>query len=88
MCSPRHLVTHFGHAKVTGRTDEAFAHLRAVAGMTQAQAWNHVRTAEDLWIERSRRVWELDLRSNGSRASLVGAVRRRAPPADVHLPHG
>jgi soluble lytic murein transglycosylase-like protein len=30
--------------------------------MTQAQAWNHVRAAEELWIERSRRVWELDLR--------------------------
>jgi hypothetical protein len=61
LCSPCHLVTHFGHANVTGQTDKAFTHLCAVTGMTQAQAWNHVRTAEELWIERSRRVWGLDL---------------------------
>ena len=61
LCSPCHLVTHFGYANVTGRTDEAFAHLRAVTGMTQLQAWAHIRAAEDLWIERSARVWELDL---------------------------
>jgi hypothetical protein len=61
LCKPCHLVTHFGYANVTGRTDEAFAHLCAVTGMTQAQAWDHIRAAENLWIERSARVWELDL---------------------------
>ena len=50
LCSPCHLVTHFGYSNVTGRTDEAFAHLRAVTGMTQLQAWAHIRAAEDLWI--------------------------------------
>jgi hypothetical protein len=61
LCSSCHLVSHFGRANVTGRTDEAFAHLRAVTGMDQGQAWSHVRAAEELWIERSRRVWELEL---------------------------
>jgi hypothetical protein len=61
LCSPCHLVTHFGYANVTGRTDEAFAHLCAVTAMTHIQAWAHIRAAEDLWIERSARVWELDL---------------------------
>jgi hypothetical protein len=61
LCSPCHLVTHFGYANVTGRTEEAFAHLRAVTGMSQAQAWEHVRAAEDRWIARSGRTWELDL---------------------------
>jgi hypothetical protein len=54
-------VTHFGYANVTGRTDEAFAHLRAVTGMSQAEAWAHIKAAEDVWIERSARVWHLDL---------------------------
>ena len=61
LCSPCHLATHFGHASVTGRADEAFAHLRAVTGMTHLQALDHIRVAEQLWIERSARVWELDL---------------------------
>ena len=29
--------------------------------MTDHQALAHVRAAEDLWIERSARVWTLDL---------------------------
>jgi hypothetical protein len=62
LCSRCHLTTHFGHANITGRADEAFAHLRAVTGMTHQQALEHLHTAEKLWIERSEHVWELDLR--------------------------
>jgi hypothetical protein len=42
LCSPCHLVTHFGYANVTGRADEAFAHLCAVTGLTQT---GHRRTS-------------------------------------------
>jgi len=62
-----------GYANVTGRTVEAFAHLRRVTGMDDAQARAHVHAAENLWIERSARTWTLDL------AMLTGAgitVRR------------
>ena len=61
LCSPCHLVTHFGYANVQGRTDEALAHLRKVNGLTLAEALTHVHAAEDVWIARSARVWELDL---------------------------
>ena len=61
MCSPCHLVTHFGYANVTGRTAEAFAHLERVTSMTHDQAHAHVRAAEDLWLDRSARTWTLDL---------------------------
>jgi hypothetical protein len=33
-----------------------------VTGMTVTQAWDHVHVAEELWVERSQRMWELDLR--------------------------
>lgn len=75
LCAGCHLVTHFGLATVTGRTEEAFAHLRAVTGMTGHEARVHVAAARDVWLERSARVWELDL------AILAGAgieVRRPA----------
>ena len=61
LCSPCHLVTHFGYANVQGRTDDALAHLRKVNGLTLAEALAHVHAAEDVWIRRSGRVWELDL---------------------------
>jgi hypothetical protein len=61
LCSACHVTTHFGYANITGRTDEAFAHLRAVTGMTEPQAWHHVHAAGVLWTTRSQRVWELDL---------------------------
>jgi hypothetical protein len=48
LCSPCHLATHFGHANLTGRADEAFAHLRAVSGMTHLQALDHISAAEQL----------------------------------------
>jgi Domain of unknown function (DUF5710)/Nuclease-related domain len=61
LCEPCHLVTHFGRANLTGRTEEAFAHLRAVTSMSEAAARAHVQAAQQVWIERSSRVWELDL---------------------------
>lgn len=61
LCSACHLSTHFGYANVTGRTDEALDHLRAVTGMTHEQATQHIASAEQLWIERSRQAWSLDL---------------------------
>jgi hypothetical protein len=76
LCSPCHLVTHFGYANVTSRTDEALAHLRGVTGMSQPQAWAHVRHAEQVWITRSARMWELDL------TMLMGAgIALRRPEA-------
>lgn len=61
LCSDCHLVTHFGYANVTGRTDQAFEHLRAVTGMTATQARRHVDAAFDLWQTRSLHTWTLDL---------------------------
>lgn len=75
VCERCHLVTHFGRANLTGRTAEAFAHLRAVTGMDEGSAAEHVDAAQRLWLARSARVWELDL------SMLVGAgieVRRPA----------
>jgi hypothetical protein len=61
LCSPCHLSTHLGYANVTGRSGQAIAHLRQVTGMTQSQAWDHVDDAGELWQQRSRRTWVLDL---------------------------
>ena len=61
LCSSCHLVTHFGYADVTDRIEQAFAHLRQITSMDDVQARAHVRTAESLWIERSARIWALDL---------------------------
>jgi len=61
LCTDCHRTTHFGHAKVTGQADQAFAHLCAVTGMTAAETRRHIDAAGELWTGRSRRIWSLDL---------------------------
>lgn len=61
LCSDCHLTTHMGYANVTGRAEQAIAHLRAVTGMTADQADQHVNAAGRLWLARSDRRWALDL---------------------------
>ncbi len=70
LCTLCHLVTHFGRAEVTGRAEEAFAHLMAVTGMTRAEAGRHVLAAGDLWEARSECRWDVDL-SMISRAGIA-----------------
>ena len=61
LCNDCHLSTHLGYANVTGRADQALAHLHAVTAMTAAEVSRHVQAADDTWTMRSRRVWTLDL---------------------------
>jgi hypothetical protein len=74
LCTPCHTVTHYGLASVRGREDEAFAHLVAVTGMTDAQARRQVDDAIQLWQARSRVTWSLDL------SMLTDAGITVAPP--------
>ncbi len=88
LCSACHLSTHFGYANVTGRAREAFDHLCAVSGMTAEQANYHIATAEQLWIDRSRRSWRLDLRmltDAGIALAPPPEAGRRARTADLQL---
>jgi hypothetical protein len=75
LCSDCHHTTHYGHAQITGHAEEAFDHLRAVTGMTEAQTAEHITEAFQLWQNRSHRTWTLDLQL------LTGAsVTIRRPP--------
>jgi len=90
LCNDCHLSTHLGFANVTGRADQALAHLRAVTGMTHAETSRRVQDAGDLWTARSRRVWTLDLimltDAGVTLARPESAARRRAV-ADRALHH-
>lgn len=74
LCTDCHTVTHFGLAQVRGLAGRAFAHLREVTGMTEAQARRHVDEAFAVWEARSRMAWTLDL------SMLTAAGVRLAPP--------
>lgn len=62
LCTPCHETTHFGLAQVRGRDQRAFEHLVRVTGMNEGEATRHVRQAFNVWEQRNRRSWELDLR--------------------------
>ncbi|GIG66514.1 DUF5710 domain-containing protein [Phytomonospora endophytica] len=61
LCEPCHEVTHIGLAGIRGRADAAVAHLRAVTGMSGAEADAHVEDAFAVWRRRSAHTWTLDL---------------------------
>lgn len=77
LCTDCHTVTHFGLATVRGLDAQALAHLAAVTGMSPAQARRHVDEAFQIWEERSRRRWTLDLRV------LTDAGVTLTPPPDA-----
>ena len=60
-CSRCHLSLHFGHARATGREDEAREWLAQVNGWDKAQVDAAIDAAFAQWAERSRQDWTLDL---------------------------
>lgn len=77
LCTRCHQVTHFGRAEVTGRRDQALAHLMRVTGMDREAAEAHVQVAFEVWTELSRRTWELDL----SMLTDAGVTVKQPPAA-------
>lgn len=85
LCTGCHITTHFGYAQVTGNEAAAFDYLCAVAGMSAAQARQHIGQAFDVWQARSGRTWTLDLSlltDAGITLAAPPAAGRRAAAAD------
>jgi hypothetical protein len=61
LCTPCHLVTHWGYARVSGREALAYAHYQRAAGLTHQQVDRQVAEAFALWKLRSQQPWTLDL---------------------------
>lgn len=77
LCTDCHHATHYGRAEVFGTADAAFVHLRAVTGMSAAEADAHIAEAFRIWQERSRSRWTLDL----SMLTEAGVTVRQPPKA-------
>lgn len=61
LCPACHEVTHMGLAQVRGRGDIAKAHLMRVTKMNARAADQHIDRAFELWGERNKIQWQLDL---------------------------
>ena len=63
LCPKCHHVKHWGRTELVGgrQLQEAFLHLQAVNGWTPDQATDHIKAAQEQWVERSRTKWKLDL---------------------------
>lgn len=77
LCTDCHTATHFGLARITGKSSEAFKHLRTVTEWSATQADQHIDAAFTLWKTRSTITWELDL----SILSKAGIALTKPPPA-------
>jgi len=61
LCTRCHEATHMGLAKIRRREFEAIEQLTRVEGWTFERAEEHVEAAFELWRERNRTNWTLDL---------------------------
>jgi hypothetical protein len=82
LCTDCHTTTHYGLARLNGKDQEAFNHLCAVTQLPPIEANRQIAAAFELWHQRSRIDWELDL-SNLDCASI--SVTR--PPTAQQRPN-
>ncbi|WP_411178941.1 HNH endonuclease [Klebsiella variicola] len=61
LCPSCHEVKHMGFSELRGKKDEAVAHLALVNGWSLQGAFDYVDEAFDVWQERSRHAWQLDI---------------------------
>jgi hypothetical protein len=61
LCTPCHTATHLGLASLRGVDGPAREHLASVSGLTTADVELLVEGAFELWAQRSRFTWALDL---------------------------
>lgn len=71
LCPDCHAVKHIGRQIVLGFGDEAKAHLAFVNGWDEEQAEAYVDAAGELWLERSRHSWKLDLSWSVERGLVI-----------------
>jgi hypothetical protein len=82
LCTDCHTTTHFGLARITGKSSEAFKHLCTVTEWPATQADQHIDAAFALWKTRSTITWGLDL-SILSKAGI--ALTKPLPPLNARI---
>jgi hypothetical protein len=81
VCTDCHQATHYGLATIRGKDAEALSHLRTVLRISKQEAELLVENAFELWSQRSRTTWELDL----SMLTGTGVMVRRPPDRDERV---
>jgi Domain of unknown function (DUF5710) len=81
LCSDCHTATHMGLAGLRGIAEEAKAHLAAVNRWTPLQVEEHVAAAFELFAQRSRTDWRLDLQI----LDAAGVRVTQAPSPDARV---
>jgi len=61
LCPDCHMVKHIGLAGIHGKTVQATKHLMVINKITNKEAEAYVTQAFQIWAERSKKTWILDL---------------------------
>ncbi len=77
LCPACHEVKHIGLATTRGRASIATDHLAIVNDWSLAEAEAHVEACFDVWEERSRHQWQLDISCLQNYGIAVPAVKDR-----------
>ena len=61
LCPSCHQVKHIGLAEIQGHGEQAIAHLTRINGWTAEQTNSYLETVWNIWEQRSRHSWNLNL---------------------------
>ncbi|HGE6932625.1 TPA: HNH endonuclease [Enterobacter cloacae] len=88
LCPSCHEVKHMGFTGLRGKKDEAVAHLALVNGWSLQGAFDYVDEAFEVWRERSRHAWQLDIswiETQGIKLQVESAAEGNNIPAEDQL---
>jgi hypothetical protein len=61
LCRMCHYSTHYGHSKKTKEIEKIHQHLKKVKKINDIELENHIKEAYDIWKERNKIKWNIDI---------------------------
>ena len=80
LCPMCHAVKHIGHARLSGKYEQALQHLMRMNGWNENQAKKHIAKAFEKAKERGQYNWQLDLRWLAANYGIYVASKRKSRP--------
>lgn len=77
LCPNCHMVKHIGFAQIQNKEIDAIKHLKKVNDLTTKEAETYIQEVFQIWSERSKKNWKLDVSSLKTYGIDVNTIKQR-----------
>jgi hypothetical protein len=77
LCPVCHRVKHIGFAQVQGKGEQACRHLMKINKLTKKKAEEYIAQSFEIWAERSKKQWTLDISILSDYSIDVSKIKQR-----------